>query len=178
MASSSSASEPAIRKQRGHTSPDCHWGCFCTTRSIFTLWSLLQKSWSLVKHKVYYATFIHSRMQISTLITNIQTTLIKNIQKKKGKLIFFFRNFRGSLHWVLIPGPSVYKTDALPLSYKGICWYPQCALTRRARRAPDASKEKAGTRRYSDLRLFYPLSVYASVYVSDLWATACVCTYL
>ena len=32
-----------------------------------------------------------------------------NIQKKKGKLIFFFRNFRGSLHWVLIPGPSVTR---------------------------------------------------------------------
>ena len=24
-----------------------------------------------------------------------------------------------SLHWGLSPGPSVYKTDALPLSYRG-----------------------------------------------------------
>ena len=30
--------------------------------------------------------------------------------------------FRGaSLHWGLNPGPSVYKTDALPLSYRGLC---------------------------------------------------------
>ena len=26
-----------------------------------------------------------------------------------------------SPHWGLNPGPSVYKTDALPLSYRGIC---------------------------------------------------------
>ena len=26
-----------------------------------------------------------------------------------------------SLHWGLNPGPSVYKNDALPLSYRGIC---------------------------------------------------------
>ena len=26
-----------------------------------------------------------------------------------------------SLHWGLNPGPSVYKTDALPLSYRGRC---------------------------------------------------------
>ena len=25
-----------------------------------------------------------------------------------------------SLHWGLNPGPSVYRTDALPLSYKGL----------------------------------------------------------
>jgi hypothetical protein len=25
-----------------------------------------------------------------------------------------------SLHWGLSPGPSVYKTDALPLSYRGL----------------------------------------------------------
>ena len=29
----------------------------------------------------------------------------------------------GSLHWGLSPGPSVYKTDALPLSYRGT-WEP------------------------------------------------------
>ena len=28
---------------------------------------------------------------------------------------------KASLHWGLNPGPSVYKTDALPLSYRGIC---------------------------------------------------------
>ena len=27
-----------------------------------------------------------------------------------------------SLHWGLNPGPSVYRTDALPLSYKGLAW--------------------------------------------------------
>ena len=26
-----------------------------------------------------------------------------------------------SLYWGLNPGPSVYKTDALPLSYRGFC---------------------------------------------------------
>ena len=26
-----------------------------------------------------------------------------------------------SLHWGLSPGPSVYRTDALPLSYRGLC---------------------------------------------------------
>jgi hypothetical protein len=27
--------------------------------------------------------------------------------------------FQKSPHWGLNPGPSVYKTDALPLSYRG-----------------------------------------------------------
>ena len=30
-------------------------------------------------------------------------------------------HFRKSPHWGLNPGPSVYKTDALPLSYRGLC---------------------------------------------------------
>lgn len=30
-----------------------------------------------------------------------------------------------SPHWGLNPGPSVYKTDALPLSYRGRCRYKQ-----------------------------------------------------
>ena len=30
-----------------------------------------------------------------------------------------------SLHWGLSPGPSVYKTDALPLSYKGSEWHAE-----------------------------------------------------
>ena len=29
------------------------------------------------------------------------------------------RSLGNSLHWGLSPGPSVYKTDALPLSYRG-----------------------------------------------------------
>ena len=35
----------------------------------------------------------------------------------------FFRTvpMSNSLHWGLNPGPSVYRTDALPLSYKGFC---------------------------------------------------------
>ena len=33
----------------------------------------------------------------------------------------FLATLRKSLHWGLSPGPSVYKTDALPLSYRGLC---------------------------------------------------------
>jgi len=29
--------------------------------------------------------------------------------------------YSASPHWGLNPGPSVYKTDALPLSYRGNC---------------------------------------------------------
>ena len=35
-----------------------------------------------------------------------------------------FEEHRMSLHWGLSPGPSVYKTDALPLSYRGKLHYP------------------------------------------------------
>ena len=38
----------------------------------------------------------------------------------------------GSLHWGLSPGPSVYRTDALPLSYRGL----QGSADRWALRAP------------------------------------------
>ena len=30
------------------------------------------------------------------------------------------QNHKHSLHWGLSPGPSVYRTDALPLSYRGL----------------------------------------------------------
>ena len=32
----------------------------------------------------------------------------------------FGEKLSSSLHWGLNPGPSVYKTDALPLSYRGL----------------------------------------------------------
>jgi hypothetical protein len=32
---------------------------------------------------------------------------------------FYAGLIRDSLHWGLNPGPSVYKTEALPLSYRG-----------------------------------------------------------
>ena len=34
-----------------------------------------------------------------------------------------------SLHWGLSPGPSVYKTDALPLSYRGSATHSNLELT-------------------------------------------------
>ena len=40
------------------------------------------------------------------------------------------RRHNKSPHWGLNPGPSVYKTDALPLSYRGECW--ACTATGKA----------------------------------------------
>ena len=44
----------------------------------------------------------------------------KHIRCVRAESIFSLIN-NISPHWGLNPGPSVYKTDALPLSYRGIC---------------------------------------------------------
>jgi len=46
--------------------------------------------------------------------------MVGRIYKEFIKMFFIFINKKKSPNWELNPGPSVYKTDALPLSYLGI----------------------------------------------------------
>ena len=50
-----------------------------------------------------------------------------------------------SPHWGLNPGPSVYKTDALPLSFRGRCEFP-CRICHQASHKGHARNGTAGVR--------------------------------
>ena len=85
-----------------------------------TIWSLpgptvrCSASWAIARGMDIVDTeeinmHVNRKYSKQQLFEHINNTL-KNEMKKQKRI---------SLHWGLNPGPSVYKTDALPLSYRG-----------------------------------------------------------